>query len=70
MSTICKLNPLIRQRRAARRNLLRNPPLMKNIALRIAIMAEITLIAKSSRLTGTLKHKLFARGAAQMAAQS
>lgn len=62
MSTICKLDPTIRHRRAMRRNLLRNPPRDAHPA----IMAELWLIAKSSRLTGETKQSLFERGARQI----
>jgi hypothetical protein len=49
-----------------RKNLLRNPPTVKNGALGAAILAELALIAKSSRLTGDTKHILFGRGAHQL----
>lgn len=64
MSTISKLDSIVRQRRAARRNLLRNPPYKADPK----IMAELSLISRSSHLTGETKHELFTRGAAQLAA--
>lgn len=66
MSTICKLNPEVRRRRMMRARLLRHPPRVKDGALGAAIMTELALIAKSSRLTGDTKHALFERGATQL----
>jgi hypothetical protein len=65
VSTITKIDPLHRQRRAARRNMLRNPPPLRS-AEAIAIMSELSLIAKASRLHGNVKHALFHRGARQL----
>jgi len=62
MSTICKLDPTVRQRRAMRRNLLRNPP----HKARPEVMAELALIHDNPRLTGAKKHELFMRGAKQL----
>jgi hypothetical protein len=70
MSTICKLSPEVRRRRALRANLLRNPPKFRNhesVALAGRIMAELHLIHDSSRLRGDTKHMLFMRGAKQLA---
>lgn len=68
MSTICKLDPEVRKRRA---NLLRNPPPAPkkpgDRALYGAVMAELFMIHRSSRLTGDTKHRLFERGAKQLA---
>jgi hypothetical protein len=66
MSTVCKLDPLVRQRRTARANLLRHPPLARTAAA-IAILAELSLIRLNPRLTGATKHELFTRGAEQLA---
>jgi hypothetical protein len=66
MSTVCKLDPLVRQRRTARANLLRHPP-MARTATAIAILAELSLIRANPRLPGAIKHELFTRGAEQLA---
>jgi hypothetical protein len=67
MSTICKLDPMVRVRRHARAGLLRNPPRAhRDHALHGAILAELRLIQLSSRLTGAAKHALFHRGANQL----
>jgi hypothetical protein len=66
MSTVCKLDPLVRQRRTARANLLRNPPKVRS-AEAVAVFTELSLIRISSRLDGATKHRLFERGAAQLA---
>lgn len=62
MSTITKLDPQVRRDRTARANLLRNPPRHANPR----VMAELSLIAKSPRLTGATKQTLFERGAHQL----
>jgi hypothetical protein len=65
LSTISKLNTEVRRNRAARRNLLRNHrPRTYEDAV---VLAELALIAASSRLTGDMKQRLFTRGAWQMA---
>jgi hypothetical protein len=66
MSTICKLDPEVRRRRTARATLLRHPPKHKDRALLIAVMSELALIAANPRLTGSMKHELFERGAEQL----
>jgi hypothetical protein len=63
MSTVCKLDPEVRRRRAMRRNLLRTRA--KSHA-EIVIMAELALIAANPRLTGETKQALFERGARQL----
>lgn len=63
MSTVCKLDPEVRLRRAMRRNLLRNTKAANHE--QIAILSELALIAGSSRMTGATKHALFERGAKQ-----
>lgn len=65
MSTVCKLDPMVRQRRRARANLLREKP--RNIKA-AAVMAELALIHDNPRLNGIAKHALFARGAHQLEA--
>ena len=62
MSTITKLYPQVRRDRTARANLLRNPPRHANPR----ILAELSLIAKSSKLTGATKQVLFERGVHQI----
>lgn len=72
MSTVCKIDPMTRERRAQRRNLLRNPPRPRkgmthsDQLLYGAILAELSIIKGSSRLTGDTKHWLFERGAKQL----
>ena len=69
MSTICKLSPEVRRRRALRANLLRNPPRFrdpKSVVLAGRIMAELHLIHDSPRHRGDTKHMLFMRGAHQL----
>lgn len=66
MSTICKLDPEVRRRRTMRRNLLRNPPRIKNGERGAILMAELALIVQASYLTGDEKHRLFERGATQL----
>lgn len=66
MSTIAKLNPQVRHQRAMRRNLLRNPPRIKDQKLFISVMSELQLIKLSPRLTGETKQALFERGAKQL----
>lgn len=71
MSTICKINPLIRQQRRHRANLLRNPPqprmrTPKRILEMRVILVELSLIQQASHLTGATKQMLFERGAQQM----
>jgi hypothetical protein len=56
---------MVRRRRAARATLLREKP--RNIKC-AAVMAELALIHNSPRLTGRIKHILFARGAHQLEA--
>lgn len=63
MSTICKLDPMVRSRRRARANLLREKP--HNIKC-ATVMAELALIHDASRLNGATKHVLFVRGAHQL----
>ena len=70
MSTRTKLDPMVRQRRARRAALLRNPPRFENTDSRLKaaiILGELALIRKSSRLHGDTKHALFVRGANQLA---
>ncbi len=71
MSTICKLSPEVRRQRELRAAVLRNPiPAPKDPKKRgeyIAVMTELSLIAKSSRLRGSTKHTLFMRGINQLA---
>ena len=64
MSTICKLDPQVRLDRAARRNLLRNPPRATHKGH--AILAELAIIKRASHLTGETKDALFRRGAYQL----
>jgi hypothetical protein len=64
MSTACKLDPLVRQRRTARANLLRHTK--ARTAEAIAVLAELSLIRLNPRLTGAIKHELFTRGAEQL----
>jgi hypothetical protein len=66
MSTICKLDPMTRQRRAMRAALLRNPPRLHGNLEASAIMAELALIHRNPRLSGVVKQKLFERGAYQL----
>lgn len=65
MSTVCKLDPRVRQRRTARANLLRNPPPLRT-AEAIAVFSELRLIHDSPCLAGSTKHVLFERGATQL----
>jgi len=68
MSTSSKLDPLAKQRHAARVALLRNfRP--RNFGDKI-IMAELALIHNSSHLSGETKHRLFERGANQLSSRS
>ena len=67
MSTVCKLDPIVRQRRAMRRNLLRT---RAKSHIEVVILAELALIAANPRLTGETKQTLFERGARQMAQSS
>ncbi len=70
MTTRCKLDPMVRQRRVRRAALLRNPPRFENGDSRLKaaiILGELALIRKSSRLHGDTKHALFVRGANQLA---
>jgi len=53
-----------RQRRAMRRNLLRN------YRGHPAIMAELAIIHRASHLTGDTKQMIFERGCAQMAGKT
>ena len=69
MSNASKLDPLTKQRRAARAALLRNPPRFRTAKSHFKaaiILAELALIHKSSRLNGATKHTLFERGAKQL----
>ena len=72
MSTICKLDRMVRHRRTQRANLLRNPPRLPRGASSTAhaefgaIMAEMFMISRSPRLNGDTKHNLFVRGASQI----
>lgn len=64
MSTICKLDPQVRQRRHARANLLRNPPTApkRGTVANAAYYAVLDFLArarKASWLTGTQKHDIF-----------
>ena len=63
MSTRCKIEPMVRVRRAARANLLRQRA--KN-AKQVVVLAELALIRANPRLHGNTKHDLFARGAYQL----
>ena len=65
MSTICKLDSEVRRRRTARANLLRNPPPIKT-GEAVAIISELALIHVNPRLSGSVKHMLFERGATQL----
>jgi hypothetical protein len=68
MSTRTKLDPMVRVRRRKRAALLREPlRFRKDLHLARAILAELNLIRKSSRLHGDTKHTLFVRGAKQLA---
>ena len=69
MSTRSKLDPVAKQRKAARVALLRNPPKFKNADSHwaaAAILGELNLIHLSPYLDGDTKHKLFERGAKQL----
>lgn len=63
MSTICKLDPFVRQRRAARANLLRNPPPVPNGSMaQLAYFSILEFLKRAHRapfLTGTQKHDIF-----------
>lgn len=63
MSTICKINPMIRLRRRMRQRLLRNlPPRPNNaegIAVYMALTSELFNIRNRSNMTGTIKDRLF-----------
>ena len=64
MSTCCKISPLVvRVRRSARANLLRQRAKSPEAAI---IFAELALISANPRLRGSIKHKLFERGAYQL----
>ena len=66
---ISELDLLTKQRREARRNLLRNPPRFANPDSKrkaAIILAELNLIQRSSNHTGAVKHELFARGCKQL----
>ena len=63
MSTICKIDPMVRQRRAYRAALLKMRPRNQKAAI---ILAELALIHNASRMTGTTKQALFVRGAQQI----
>lgn len=67
MSTICKIDPGVRQRRTLRANLLRNPPKFRESAVMAGrILAELHIIHDAPHLTGATKHMLFVRGAKQL----
>jgi hypothetical protein len=66
MSTVCKLDPIVRQRRTYRANLLRNPPHAMNRFAAGAILAELALIHDNPHLSGDKKHQLFVRGVKQL----
>ncbi len=59
--------PAAREQRARRLALLRNPPRKQNRHAAGVILAELALIHDNPRLTGDTKHKLFVRGAKQLA---
>lgn len=63
MSTICKIDPMVRQRRAYRAALLRMRP---RTAEALVVLFELRKIQKNPRLTGAKKHELFVRGAQQI----
>jgi hypothetical protein len=69
LSTIKKLDPTIRHNQTQRANMLRHPKLPTETDKRvkaIVLLAELSLIQKSSRLRGEIKHMLFYRGAVQL----
>lgn len=66
MSTVCKLDVMVRVRRRKRAALLRYPPYKQDRFGAAVILAELALIHNNSRLTGSQKHELFTRGAKQL----
>ncbi len=70
MSTICKIDPMVRRRRAYRATAVRHPPPFSGIKggreLYGKILGELALIHHSSRLTGATKDELFRRGFHQL----
>lgn len=63
MSTICKLDRMVRERRAARANLLRNPPpiprdTVKQLAY-FTILEFLKRVHRASFLDGIQKHDIF-----------
>jgi|GEM_PF-6662375 len=73
MSTRTKLDPLVRQQRMFRRNLLRHPPRLAldakadDMAIYGAIMERLANIYRKPSIHGADKHKLFIRGSLQIA---
>lgn len=64
MSTVCKLDPAVRQQRTARANLLRNPP---RVALEgTEILERLAQVARRSDLTGAEKHQRFTAGSERL----
>ena len=72
MSLACKLDPMVRQRRAMRAAVVRRPPPIAHEAkpeervLYGKVMGELALIRLSSRLDGDTKDQLFRRGLHQL----
>lgn len=74
MSTITKLDPRHRERRAMRRQLLRNPPELPRDVLPgnwrhleyVEILTNLDAVRRSNR-HGHAKHDIFRRGALQLA---
>lgn len=72
MSLACKLDPMVRRRRAHRAAIVRNPPKFSNVKIEGArelyakVFAELALIKLSPRLDGDTKDQLFRRGLHQL----
>lgn len=71
MSTICKLEPMIRVNRRARAQLLRYPPKPPKDSTAMSkflrILAELRIIQQHPALTGGEKQGLFESGAHKLA---
>lgn len=65
MSTVGKLDPMVRQRRMMRAALLRTHR-ARNYG-DVCVLAELALISANPRLSGDVKQSLFERGAKQLA---
>ena len=72
MSLACKLDPMVRRRRAHRAAIVRRPPPFTNVKVEGArelyakVFAELALIKLSPRLDGDTKDQLFRRGLHQL----